>query len=314
MKKYLILLFVGLSFLCYSKQIKDPYYESFYKITRLIMSSKEIKIYKHLPDEEKLDFINNFWNRRDPDPSTAENEALTEFKYRIAFVNKYFKEDVREGWNTDRGRILLLLGFPEEITKSIINNPENDIPNNSKYDMNHEYQNIIVGESEVETWVYKRYNLTLTFFNKFMMDKNFRLINPPPSIISAVEKAKFTFLSDNSTNFSFNFRSKYDKKKNGINIRIPMTSIQFTRLNGKILTLKFTFNVVVYLKYKKFWVLTGNYKLIGPEKDFLKMKEINFIIPYKLEQKGKYLFDVILNDLNNESGFARYRNFCKGKK
>ena len=70
---------------------KDPYFESFYEKTRLIMVDEEKKIYKSLPDSaSRREFIREFWKIRDPDPSTEENENKIEFERRIAFANEWF--------------------------------------------------------------------------------------------------------------------------------------------------------------------------------------------------------------------------------
>ena len=65
-------------------------------------------------DEEREHFIENFWLRRDPTPGTPENEFRTEHYERIAYANRRFGWD-QPGWATDRGRILILLGKPDEI-------------------------------------------------------------------------------------------------------------------------------------------------------------------------------------------------------
>lgn len=96
---------------------RDPFYESFFEKTSLIMTKEEIEIYKHLPDDqERRDFIVEFWKSRDPYPETPGNEFKIEFEQRIAYANRWFRENqaAGRGWNTERGRILLLLGQPEK--------------------------------------------------------------------------------------------------------------------------------------------------------------------------------------------------------
>lgn len=70
---------------------KDLYYKSFYDKTRLIMTEEEKRIYGSLPDDaSKRDFIEEFWEMRDPDPTTDENENKIAFEDRIAFANEWF--------------------------------------------------------------------------------------------------------------------------------------------------------------------------------------------------------------------------------
>ncbi len=64
-------------------------------------------------DEEREQFIKQFWLRRDPDPSTPRNEVKEEHYRRIAYANERFRDD-RPGWKTDRGRIYIINGPPDE--------------------------------------------------------------------------------------------------------------------------------------------------------------------------------------------------------
>ena len=58
------------------RKSSDPFYESFYEKTRLIMTQDEMKAYKSLHGEEtKKEFIETFWKIRDPDPGTAPPDA-----------------------------------------------------------------------------------------------------------------------------------------------------------------------------------------------------------------------------------------------
>ncbi len=65
-------------------------------------------------DEERDQFIEAFWQRRDPTPDTEENEFKEEHYRRIAYANEHFAAGV-PGWKTDRGRIYIVFGPPDEI-------------------------------------------------------------------------------------------------------------------------------------------------------------------------------------------------------
>lgn len=65
-------------------------------------------------DEEREQFIEQFWLRRDPDPTTAINEFKEEHYRRIAYANEKFTSG-QPGWKTDRGRVYILHGPPDEI-------------------------------------------------------------------------------------------------------------------------------------------------------------------------------------------------------
>ncbi len=65
-------------------------------------------------DEERENFIENFWRRRDPNPDTEENEYREEYYERIAYANERFASGI-PGWKTDRGRIYIAWGKPDSI-------------------------------------------------------------------------------------------------------------------------------------------------------------------------------------------------------
>lgn len=80
-----------------------------------ILSAGELAAWKKLQtNEEREKFIEDFWYRRDPDPDTNENEYREAYYERVAYVNEHFSSGV-PGYKTDRGRIYLKYGKPDEI-------------------------------------------------------------------------------------------------------------------------------------------------------------------------------------------------------
>jgi GWxTD domain-containing protein len=80
-----------------------------------IITDEERKAYKKLKtNEEREQFIELFWRRRDPDPDTDENEYREEYYERIAYANEHFTSGI-PGWKTDRGRIYIMYGKPDEL-------------------------------------------------------------------------------------------------------------------------------------------------------------------------------------------------------
>jgi len=65
-------------------------------------------------NEEREQFIESFWQKRNPDPDLAENSFKEEHYRRIAYANEHFSSGV-PGWKTDRGHIYILWGPPDEI-------------------------------------------------------------------------------------------------------------------------------------------------------------------------------------------------------
>jgi GWxTD domain-containing protein len=66
-------------------------------------------------DEERQHFVEAFWARRNPKPGAAENEFKKEYYRRIAYATQHYQAGSLPGWRTDRGRIYITYGPPDEI-------------------------------------------------------------------------------------------------------------------------------------------------------------------------------------------------------
>jgi GWxTD domain-containing protein len=82
---------------------------------RYIISDEEKNVFKNLKnDEERESFIQDFWARRNPDPRSPYNSFKEEHYRRIAYANQHFASGI-PGWKTDRGRIYIMYGKPDEL-------------------------------------------------------------------------------------------------------------------------------------------------------------------------------------------------------
>ncbi len=78
-----------------------------------IITPEERDLFKALTtDEERENFIEQFWARRNPDPREGGNQFKVEHYRRIAYANEHFASGI-PGWKTDRGRIYILYGEPD---------------------------------------------------------------------------------------------------------------------------------------------------------------------------------------------------------
>jgi GWxTD domain-containing protein len=84
-------------------------------------------------DEERVQFIEQFWLRRDPTPDTIANEFREETYRRIAYSNENFGTRV-PGWKTDRGRIYITWGAPDSRTKPPCPNPNRTLQEGAGFD------------------------------------------------------------------------------------------------------------------------------------------------------------------------------------
>lgn len=96
-------------------ELKKAYKDWLDKDVTYIITDDERRAFKKLDtDEERERFIEEFWRRRDPDPDTDENEFREEYYERIAYANEHFASGI-PGWKTDRGRIYITWGKPDEV-------------------------------------------------------------------------------------------------------------------------------------------------------------------------------------------------------
>ncbi len=80
-----------------------------------IITDEEARAFKNLSNEEEREqFIEQFWLRRNPNPDSPENEFREQHYLRIAYANEHFAAGV-PGWRTDRGHIYIAYGKPDSI-------------------------------------------------------------------------------------------------------------------------------------------------------------------------------------------------------
>jgi GWxTD domain-containing protein len=95
-----------------TKQFLTPWPEV--EVPDIIGDEERSAFNKLRTDEEREQFIAAFWMRRDPTPGTVNNEFKEMYYIRVVLANQRFTTNV-PGWKTDRGRILIKFGEPDEI-------------------------------------------------------------------------------------------------------------------------------------------------------------------------------------------------------
>ncbi len=97
------------------KEMESPYKKWISGPISYIISPQERGAFKKLStDDEREQFIEQFWERRNPNPGDPENEFKEEFYRRIAYANEHFASGI-PGWMTDRGRVYVTWGPPDSI-------------------------------------------------------------------------------------------------------------------------------------------------------------------------------------------------------
>ncbi|HLH07981.1 MAG TPA: GWxTD domain-containing protein [Terriglobales bacterium] len=97
------------------KELATPYKKWLNEDVAYIITDAERKAFLGLQtNEERENFIEEFWQRRNPDPDSTDNPVREEHYRRIAYANEHFASGVA-GWRTDRGRIYIMYGKPDDL-------------------------------------------------------------------------------------------------------------------------------------------------------------------------------------------------------
>lgn len=92
--------------------------DSAYEPLIYLMTAEEQGVYSSLSVEGKRKWLRQFWGRRDPSPGTARNEERERFYSSITEADRRYREggaSAIPGWRTDRGRIFIKYGAPDEV-------------------------------------------------------------------------------------------------------------------------------------------------------------------------------------------------------
>jgi len=97
------------------KELETPYRKWLEEDVVYIITPEERRAFLQLAtNEEREQFIENFWRRRNTDPESAENDFKEEHYRRIAYADEHFASGI-PGWKTDRGRTYIIWGPPDSI-------------------------------------------------------------------------------------------------------------------------------------------------------------------------------------------------------
>ncbi|MBI3189027.1 MAG: GWxTD domain-containing protein [Ignavibacteriales bacterium] len=95
------------------KQIDNEFAEAVY-----LANGSDKEQYEQLTDvEAKRRFIAQFWQKRDPDPSTPFNELRIEYRKRIEQANQQYARGFVPGWKTERGRVFVVYGQCDDVER-----------------------------------------------------------------------------------------------------------------------------------------------------------------------------------------------------
>jgi GWxTD domain-containing protein len=96
------------------KELGNPYQEWLNEVSYIITPAERKAFLRLQTNEEREQFIEQFWARRNPDPGSGVNTFKEEYYRRIAYANEHYSSGI-PGWKTDRGRIYIMWGPPDEV-------------------------------------------------------------------------------------------------------------------------------------------------------------------------------------------------------
>ena len=97
------------------RELESPYKKWLNEEVPYIITGEERASFKKFTtDDEREQFIESFWERRNPNPGSPENEFKEEYYRRIAYANEHYASGI-QGWRTDRGRIYIMYGPADEV-------------------------------------------------------------------------------------------------------------------------------------------------------------------------------------------------------
>lgn len=266
-----------------------PNAQDFLSTARYLITKQEKKIFVNLTTpQERAEFIKDFWKKRDPEPNTEVNEYQEEYLDRIEEANQLFGKN---GWLSDRGRVLIILGPPE--TKRVY--PTGLTINTS------------VGEPSIyeyptEIWYYGYYNFPIVFVD-LHRSNSYQLTPLSSQHIATINKAGMMFKPQiqelkNPMDFKLNI------KKNGdghymIITELPYKNIVFIEDEGHY-TAGLTMTVTTQNKKgKEFPPIEKDYTL-SLTKDDLQKKADSFTMSLPMQLKaGEYNIEITLKNKND---------------
>lgn len=262
MKRLIFVLFFSMIFSIGCRTVTlekrlDPAGSNFLNLVQYIISDEEKKIFLELPPWEREKFIEDFWKRRDPIPQTGQNEFKELYLRRVDEANRLFSKG-RKGMLTDRGRIYILLGPPDEILKSEGGQTIDPFAHPSEV-----VEPIREGTKPSETWIYR--NIFSSFEQRIFVRLDFvdvdatgdyklvtnlreavpgtisSLLSPNLTILHELNKEEFMRkrLTETKPLFDFNWEIRKIKDEESnllIHLGVPVKSAYFIEEEGFLKT------------------------------------------------------------------------------
>ena len=147
------------------KELDTPYRKWLDEDVLYIITDDEKKAFLHLStNEEREQFIEQFWQRRNPDRESPDNTFKEEHYRRIAYADEHYASGI-PGWRTDRGRTYIIWGPPDSVESH---------PSGGSYDRPPEQ-----GGGETSTYPFEIWNYR--YLEGIGQDVNLEFVDPTVS-------------------------------------------------------------------------------------------------------------------------------------
>jgi GWxTD domain-containing protein len=99
----------------FSDQFAAANLEDIVSLLRYFPERDSLRALLQGPPEERSAAWRRFYRATDPNPVTAENEAIEDYLARLRVANERFRDEGMPGWLTERGEVFVTIGEPSEI-------------------------------------------------------------------------------------------------------------------------------------------------------------------------------------------------------
>jgi len=267
--------------------------DTFYQMTRFIMTVQEDRTYRNLASPEaRRRFIDYFWEIRDPNPLTGDNEFRAEIRDRFEYVQRYFQEGQRPGWRTDRGRFFMILGPPEQVDHNV------DV-------IDSRYKGRVIdwyyGFSGVSGTTYSGGGFRLRFvdergFGAYRLDERYLSLR----VLDLLEELKFNMIVKREEDSPFppalKFKVDYDPAAARVTVLFGPDKISFER-RGDQVKVHFYVDILAYGEKDEIAKFSREWRRQYAADELLK-PGFRFRIPVEVAlQRGRYTLDVVVTDV-----------------